>query len=44
MRQSGAFVTTCESALFMLMKDSKHANFKEVQKLIVDLPPPSALL
>ncbi|EDQ91319.1 uncharacterized protein MONBRDRAFT_23596 [Monosiga brevicollis MX1] len=44
MRQSGAFLTTAESALFQLMGDSKHEHFKEVQKLIKDLPPDSGLL
>eukprot|EP00050_Salpingoeca_kvevrii_P022635 m.129682 g.129682 ORF g.129682 m.129682 type:complete len:196 (-) comp9773_c0_seq2:2746-3333(-) len=39
MRQAGAFVTTTESMLFQLMKDSKHPQFKQVQKLIVNLPP-----
>lgn len=44
MKQSGAYLTTCEAMLFQLMGDAKHPNFKEVQKLIKDLPPDSELL
>jgi hypothetical protein len=44
MKQSGAYLTTCEAMLFQLMGDAKHPNFKEVQKLIKDLPPDSDLL
>eukprot|EP00127_Corallochytrium_limacisporum_P005450 Clim_evm19s205 gene=Clim_evmTU19s205 len=34
MRQAGVFVTTSESALFMLMKDKNFTNFREVSGLI----------
>lgn len=38
-RQAGGFITTSESVLFMLLKDAKHPNFKEVQKLIMESAP-----
>eukprot|EP00730_Choanoeca_flexa_P014808 TRINITY_DN6609_c0_g1_i1.p1 TRINITY_DN6609_c0_g1~~TRINITY_DN6609_c0_g1_i1.p1 ORF type:complete len:208 (+),score=28.54 TRINITY_DN6609_c0_g1_i1:53-676(+) len=44
MKQSGAFVTSCESILFQLMGDSKHPAFKAVQKLIIENAPDSKLL
>eukprot|EP01147_Barroeca_monosierra_P008899 gene8899-1243_t len=44
MRQAGAQITTCESILFQIMQDSKHPNFKEVQKLIINTSPDSGLL
>jgi len=44
MKQSGAFITTSESVLFMLMKDAKHPNFREVQALVYTSAPDSALL
>eukprot|EP00112_Aurelia_sp_Birch-Aquarium-sp1_P020972 Seg5520.2 transcript_id=Seg5520.2/GoldUCD/mRNA.D3Y31 product="Isochorismatase domain-containing protein 2" protein_id=Seg5520.2/GoldUCD/D3Y31 len=44
MKQSGAFITTSESILFMLMKDAKHPNFKEVQSLVMTSAPDSGLL
>jgi nicotinamidase-related amidase len=34
MMQSGAVPSTAEMALFELMRDAKHAQFKEIQKLI----------
>ena len=43
MKQSGAFVTSCESVVFQLMADSKHSAFKAVQKLIIDSAPDSGL-
>ena len=43
-RQAGGFVTTSESALFMLLKDAKHPNFKEVQKLIMESAPYQGLV
>lgn len=33
---AGAYVTTTQSALFMLMKDAKHGHFKQVSKLVVE--------
>ncbi len=44
MEQSGAFLTTCESVMFQLLKDAKHPKFKEVQKLIMTPTPDSSLL
>ena len=43
MRQSGAFITTHESILFMLLKDAKHQKFKDIQKLIMDAAPSQGL-
>lgn len=43
-RQIGGFVTTSECTLFMLMGDSKHPNFKEVQALVKTAAPDSGLL
>ncbi|KXJ26844.1 isochorismatase domain-containing protein 2 [Exaiptasia diaphana] len=44
LRQSGAFITTSESVLFMLLGNSKHPNFKEVQALVKTAAPDSGLL
>ena len=44
MRQSGAFITTSESVLFMLMGDSKFPNFRDVQALVKTAAPDSGLL
>ncbi|XP_065064072.1 isochorismatase domain-containing protein 2-like [Rhopilema esculentum] len=44
MKQCGAFITTSESVLFMLMKDAKHPCFKQVQSLVQESAPDSALL
>ncbi|RDD47186.1 Isochorismatase domain-containing protein 2 [Trichoplax sp. H2] len=44
MRQSGIFITTYESMLLGLVGDSKNAKFKDIQKLILELPPDSKLL
>lgn len=33
---AGAYLTTAQSALFMLMKDAKHPNFKQISKLVVE--------
>ena len=34
MERSGAVLTTCEMALFELLRDAKHPRFKEVQALV----------
>ncbi|MFA6716305.1 MAG: hydrolase [Victivallales bacterium] len=34
MRQAGAFVTSSESVIFMLLRDSRHPSFREISKLI----------
>ncbi len=44
MEQSGAFLTTCESLVFQLLKDAKHPKFKDIQKLIMTQTPDSSLL
>lgn len=36
MSQAGAFLTTAQSAAFMLMQSAEHANFKSVSKLTVE--------
>jgi nicotinamidase-related amidase len=36
MSQAGAFLTTAQSAAFMLMQSAEHANFKAVSKLTVE--------
>ena len=36
MSQAGAFLTTAQSAAFMLMKSADHENFKTVSKLTVE--------
>ncbi|KAK2190078.1 hypothetical protein NP493_90g05012 [Ridgeia piscesae] len=44
MRDAGAFMTTCESVLLQLLKDSAHPKFRDIQKLIMDQAPDSGLL
>ncbi|KAL3317252.1 Isochorismatase domain-containing protein 2, mitochondrial [Cichlidogyrus casuarinus] len=39
MRQSGIFITTCESILLGLLCGSDHTKFREVQKLIMSKSP-----
>jgi nicotinamidase-related amidase len=34
MRQAGAFITSSESIVFMLLKDAKHPNFREISKFV----------
>jgi nicotinamidase-related amidase len=36
MSQAGAFITTAQSAAFMLMRTAEHENFKKVSKLTVE--------
>jgi hypothetical protein len=36
MSQAGAFLTTAQSAAFMLMQTAEHENFKAVSKLTVE--------
>ncbi|XP_064883917.1 isochorismatase domain-containing protein 2-like [Oncorhynchus nerka] len=44
LRQSGAFLTTTEAVLLQLVQDAKHPNFREIQKLLVQPSPDTALL
>ncbi|XP_014008939.2 isochorismatase domain-containing protein 2-like [Salmo salar] len=44
LRQSGAFLTTTEAVLLQLVQDAKHNNFREIQKLLVQPSPDTALL
>jgi len=34
MRQAGAFITSSESVIFMLLRDAKHPDFRQISKLI----------
>lgn len=36
MANAGAYLTTAQSAIFMLMQSAKHPNFKQVSKLVVE--------
>ena len=38
MRRSGAFVTTSESVLFEILRDSEHPAFQQIQALIKEPP------
>jgi len=44
MKAMGAWLTTSESVILGLVGDYTHPNFKEIQKLIRELPPDSGLL
>ncbi|OQR72945.1 isochorismatase domain-containing protein 2 [Tropilaelaps mercedesae] len=44
MKHSGAFVTTSESAILSLLGGSSHPKFREVQKVILQSAPDTALL
>lgn len=44
MRSAGVFISTSESVIFELLGDSKHPKFKQVQPLIKESAPDSALL
>ncbi|XP_042160955.1 isochorismatase domain-containing protein 2-like [Oncorhynchus tshawytscha] len=44
LRQSGAFLTTTEAVLLQHVQDAKHPNFREIQKLLVQPSPDTALL
>jgi len=43
-RQAGGYITTCESVLFMLVQDSTHPHFKDVQKCILEQGPLQGLV
>lgn len=43
LRQSGAFITTSESALLGMVCDSAHPKFRKVQKLVMEKAPNSHL-
>lgn len=44
MKQSGAFLTTSESAILGLVGGSSHPKFRDVQKLIIENAPDSELV
>ncbi|CAG0924031.1 unnamed protein product [Notodromas monacha] len=44
MKQSGAFITTSESAILGLVEGSAHPKFREVQKIIWESAPDTGLL
>ncbi|XP_077979118.1 isochorismatase domain-containing protein 2-like [Glandiceps talaboti] len=44
MKQSGAFITTSESMVLQLLRDAKHPDFRETQKVIWTTAPDSGLL
>ncbi|XP_065884576.1 isochorismatase domain-containing protein 2-like [Dysidea avara] len=44
LKAAGAFITTSESMLYELMKDTEHPKFKEVDKLLMTDAPDSGLL
>lgn len=44
LRQSGAFITTSESAILGLLEGSDHPKFREVQRLIMENAPDTGLL
>ncbi|XP_013065711.1 isochorismatase domain-containing protein 2-like [Biomphalaria glabrata] len=44
MKEAGAHLTTCESILLGLLRDASHPKFKEIQKLIMEPSPDSALV
>ncbi|BFZ16239.1 hypothetical protein BsWGS_19278 [Bradybaena similaris] len=43
-REAGAHLTTSESIILGLVRDSSHPKFKDIQKLIMEVAPDSALL
>lgn len=44
LRQSGAFLTTSESVVLQLLRDSRHPRFRQVQQLIKEPAPDTGLL
>ncbi|XP_050196714.1 LOW QUALITY PROTEIN: isochorismatase domain-containing protein 2A-like [Myiozetetes cayanensis] len=44
MRQSGAFLTSCESALLLLLRDSQHPHFRQILPLLKEPWPDTGLL
>ncbi|KAL0985149.1 hypothetical protein UPYG_G00153460 [Umbra pygmaea] len=44
LRQSGAFLTTTEAVLLQLVQDAKHPKFREIQKLLAQPSPDTALV
>ena len=44
LRQSGAFITTSESAILGLCEGADHPKFRELQKLIMENAPDTGLL
>lgn len=44
MRQAGAYLSTCESLLLLLLRDAAHPKFRQILPLIKDPPPDTGLI
>ncbi|XP_041272514.1 isochorismatase domain-containing protein 2-like [Onychostruthus taczanowskii] len=44
MRQAGAFVSSCESLLLLLLRDSAHPKFRQILPLLKEPPPDTGLI
>ncbi|XP_058678743.1 isochorismatase domain-containing protein 2 isoform X1 [Ammospiza caudacuta] len=44
MRQAGAYLSTCESLLLLLLRDAAHPKFKQILPMIKDPPPDTGLI
>ncbi|NXO18206.1 ISC2A protein, partial [Oriolus oriolus] len=44
LRQAGAFLSTCESLLLLLLRDAAHPHFKQILPLIKEPPPDTGLI
>ncbi|NWR02451.1 ISC2A protein, partial [Paradoxornis webbianus] len=44
MRQAGAYLSTCESLLLLLLRDAAHPKFKQILPLIKEPPPDTGLI
>ena len=44
MKDAGAFLSTSESILFLLLQDAAHPKFREIQQIIWNPAPDSGLL
>ena len=44
LRQSGAFLTTCEAIILGFAPDAKHPKFKGIQKLVMESAKDTGLL
>ncbi|XP_053824323.1 isochorismatase domain-containing protein 2 isoform X4 [Vidua chalybeata] len=44
MRQAGAYLSTCESLLLLLLRDAAHPKFRQILPLIKEPPPDTGLI